>query len=143
MADLLFKSRLAAKIGARHAKPQFLAFRSRAVAKIGARHDAPQFLAFKSRAVSRPDIKYGGHGYIAGEAEGIVTVGGQPAARRIYLFARPQMVCVADTWSRDDGTYRFDRLDENTEFLMVGTDYKKQYEPVSYDFVRPFVDKGG
>lgn len=98
---------------------------------------------FRSHAVLSPHHKYGGKGYIAGEAEGIVTVNGQPAARRIYLFARPNMVCVADTWSADDGSYRFDRLNESMEFLLVGTDYKKQYEPVSYDFVMPYVDRDG
>ena len=34
------------------------------------------------------DSVYGGRGYIAGEAEGIVTVGGQPAERKILLFER-------------------------------------------------------
>lgn len=116
-------------------------FRSRAVGKIGARHNKMQFLGFKSRSVSSPHHQYGGHGYIAGEADGIVTVKGAPAARRIYLFARPQMVCVADQWSKDDGSYQFDRLDQNAEFLLVAVDYKKQYEPVSYDFVKPYVKK--
>lgn len=87
--------------------------------------------------------QYGGRGYIAGEAEGIVTVNGQPASRRIYLFARPKMECIADTWSKADGSYRFDRLKEDEEYLMVATDYKKQYEPVSYDFIKPFVDTDG
>ena len=87
--------------------------------------------------------QYGGHGYIAGEAEGIVTVNGQPASRRIYLFARPRMECIADTWSKNDGSYRFDRLKEDEEYLMVATDYKKQYEPVSYDFIKPHVDTDG
>ena len=50
--------------------------------------------------------KYGGNGFIAGEGEGIVTVGGEPASRRIYLFARPTMELVDAQWSRDDGTYR-------------------------------------
>lgn len=118
-------------------------FRSRSVAKVGARYNKVQIMAFKSRVLASPHHQYGGHGYIAGEAEGIVTVAGQPAARRLYLFARPHMVCVADTWSNEDGSYRFDRLNESMEFLLVGTDYKKQYEPVSYDFVMPYVDRDG
>ena len=83
------------------------------------------------------------HGYIAGEGTGIVTVGGQPASRRIYLFARPTMECIADCWSKEDGSYRFDRLKEDEEYLMVATDYKKQYEPVSYDFIKPYVERDG
>lgn len=98
---------------------------------------------YKGNRIISPHYKYGGRGYIAGEAEGIVTVNGQPASRRIYLFIRPKMEIVADTWSKDDGSYRFDRLKEDGEYLMVATDYKKQYEPVSYDFIKPHVDTDG
>lgn len=100
-------------------------------------------LILKDRSIKYGHSKYGGRGYIAGEAEGIVTVNGQPASRRIYLFARSNMECIADTWSKDDGSYRFDRLKEDEEYLMVATDYKKQYEPVSYDFIKPHVDTDG
>lgn len=100
-------------------------------------------MIFDSGVVHSPHYKYGGRGYIAGEAEGIVTVNGQPASRRIYLFARPKMEIVADTWSKDDGSYRFDHLKEDEEYLMVATDYKKQYEPVSYDFIKPYVNTDG
>ncbi|ATD64117.1 hypothetical protein ACFPVS_08950 [Neisseria weixii] len=87
--------------------------------------------------------KYGGKGCIAGEADGIVTVDGQPASRRIYLFALPAMECIADTWSKPDGSYRFDRLNTDKEYMMVARDYKKQYEPVSYDYIKPYVDSDG
>lgn len=83
--------------------------------------------------------KYGGRGYIAGEGEGIVTVNGAPASRRIYLFVRRTMQCIADRWSAEDGTYRFEKLNEDEEYLMVAVDYKKQYEPVSYDYIQPYV----
>lgn len=81
--------------------------------------------------------KFGGKGYIAGQAEGIVTVAGEPAARRIYLFARPAMTCIADTWSGEDGTYRFTRLSTDAQYLMIAADHKKQYEPVGYDYITP------
>ena len=139
MADMLFKSRL---IGfrrpvARHnllVHGRMLAYRRQTSC---ANH------VLRSRLATTPHRLYGGRGYIAGQAEGIVTVNGNPASRRIYLFVRPQMVCVADQWSKDDGSYRFDRLNEDLEYLMVGTDYKKQYEPVSYDFIKPYVDSDG
>lgn len=81
--------------------------------------------------------KYGGNGIIAGEGEGIVTVGGEPASRRIYLFARPTMELVGAQWSRDDGTYRFTRLNTETQYMMIAADHKKQYEPVGYDYITP------
>lgn len=118
-------------------------FRSRLAVKRGKLRGKIVNRIARSRAVKSPHWKYGGHGYIAGEGTGIVTVGGRPASRRIYLFARPNMYCIADTWSEEDGSYRFDRLKEDEEYLMVATDYKKQYEPVSYDFIKPYVERDG
>lgn len=89
------------------------------------------------------DPIYGGRGYIAGEAEGIVSVGGQPAERKILLFERQTFRVIRSQWSKPDGTYRFDFLNTEKEFLMVALDHKKQYEPVCYDFIKPFVDTDG
>lgn len=89
------------------------------------------------------DSVYGGRGYIAGEAEGIVSVGGQPAERKILLFERQNFKVIRTQWSKPDGTYRFDFLNPEKEFLMVALDHKKQYEPVSYDFIKPYVDTDG
>lgn len=89
------------------------------------------------------DSVYGGRGYIAGEAEGIVTVGGQPAERKILLFERRNFKVIRTQWSKHNGSYRFDHLNPNKEFLMVALDHKKQYEPVSYDFIKPYVDTDG
>ena len=52
-------------------------------------------LLLSSRPLRSAHWQYGGRGYIAGEAEGIVTVNGQPASRRIYLFARSRRLRVA------------------------------------------------
>ena len=95
------------------------------------------------RSLVFADPVYGGRGYIAGEAEGIVTVGGQPAERKILLFERRNFKVIRTQWSKADGSYRFDYLNPNKEFLMVALDHKKQYEPVSYDFIKPFVDTDG
>ena len=62
-------------------------FRSRLAVKRGKLRGKVVNRIARSRAVKSPHWKYGGHGYIAGEGTGIVTVGGQPASRRIYLFA--------------------------------------------------------
>lgn len=89
------------------------------------------------------DPIYGGRAYIAGDAEGIVSVGGQPAERKILLFERQYFKVIRSQWSKPDGTYRFDFLNPDKEFLMVALDHKKQYEPVSYDFIKPFVNTDG
>lgn len=89
------------------------------------------------------DPIYGGRAYIAGDAEGIVSVGGQPAERKILIFERQYFKVIRSQWSKPDGTYRFDFLNPDKEFLMVALDHKKQYEPVSYDFIKPFVNTDG
>lgn len=87
--------------------------------------------------------RHHGRGFIAGRGEGIVTVGGTPAARRILLFERGRFVLVRSIWSKADGTYLFDRLNESMEYMVVAVDHKKQYEPVAYDFVRPALPESG
>ncbi|RKV68419.1 MAG: hypothetical protein D8H97_37045, partial [Neisseria sp.] len=57
-------------------------FRSRLAVKRGKLRGKVVNRIARSRAVKSPHWKYGGHGYIAGEGTGIVTVGGQPASRR-------------------------------------------------------------
>ncbi|WP_165006248.1 hypothetical protein [Neisseria yangbaofengii] len=140
MSDLLFKSRV---VGFR----KYVGGRRNAVLNgkpvIFRRLRSNQSFVYRGHIAYGPHYLYGGKGYIAGEAEGIVTVGGQPASRRVYLFVLPSMECIADTWSKPDGSYRFDRLDSEKEYMMVARDYKKQYEPVSYDFIKPYVDSDG
>ena len=111
--------------------------RSRPRVKTHPRHNRIANLAVKTRPLLSAHWKYGGDGFIAGEGEGIVTVGGEPASRRIYLFARPTMELVDAQWSRGDGTYRFARLNTETQYMMIAADHKKQYEPVGYDYITP------
>ena len=115
--------------------------RSRPRVKTLPRHNRIANLAVKTRPLLSAHWKYGGDGFIAGEGEGIVTVGGEPASRRIYLFARPTMELVDAQWSRDDGTYRFARLNTETQYMMIAADHKKQYEPVGYDYITPVTDQ--
>ncbi|WP_304334629.1 hypothetical protein [Conchiformibius steedae] len=86
--------------------------------------------------------RYSGKGYIAGTGAGIVTVNSIPARRKIYLYDCASMRCVRSTWSATDGTYRLSHLDHRREYWLVARDYKGEYEPVAYDFVRPKVDSG-
>lgn len=84
-----------------------------------------------------------GTGYIAGTAEGIVTVSGEPASRAIYLYAlynyKP-MILVAKVWSTDAGNYIFANLDTSMRYLIMARDYAGQYEPFAYDYVVPATD---
>lgn len=78
---------------------------------------------------------YYGTGYIAGTADGIVTVGGQAAQREVCVLHDMQL--VARVWSLASGHYMIPHLDTNREYLVIARDYKRQYEPVAYDHVKP------
>ena len=84
-----------------------------------------------------------GTGYIAGTADGVVTVAGKAASRAIYLYAlynyKP-MVLVAKTWSTAQGNYMFANLDTSMRYLVMVRDYAEQYEPFAYDYVAPATD---
>lgn len=86
--------------------------------------------------------RYSGKGYIAGTGAGIVTINGIPARRKILLYDCKSLRCVRSTWSNADGTYLLPHLDPRREYLVLARDYKGEYEPVAYDFVRPKVDSG-
>lgn len=80
----------------------------------------------------------GGTGYIAGEGEGIVTVNGRPASRRVIAFApKYNFKPVRSTWSNPDGTYRLANLDIQSELIVMAIDHEGLYEPVAYDGIKP------
>lgn len=85
-------------------------------------------------------LLFAGAGYISGEDSGIVTVKGVPSARRVVLFDRATLTVVRAVWSADDGRYRLDHLDPQRDYIAMALDDKGQYEPVAYDFVRPYLD---
>ena len=81
-------------------------------------------------------------GYIAGTADGIVTVRGKAAAREILLMdanSRDYQF-VGRIWSMDNGHYMFTDLDPDKQYLVLARDYKKEYEPFGYDYVTPATD---
>lgn len=84
--------------------------------------------------------KMGGAGYIAGTGDGIVTIQGKPASRKIWLFDAQTLAIVQVVTSLSNGHYLFLGLDPTKEYLVVARDYKKQYEPFCWDYVKPADD---
>lgn len=81
-------------------------------------------------------------GYIAGTADGIVTVQSKPAAREILLMdanSRDYQF-VGRVWSDDNGHYMFTDLYPDKQYLIMARDYNKEYEPFAYDYVAPATD---
>ena len=81
---------------------------------------------------------FGGASYIAGESpDGLLTVGGAPAARRIDLFVRAGCRCIGSTRSAADGTYAFHGLDPAIEYDLIGRDWARVYGDVIAYAIEP------
>lgn len=80
------------------------------------------------------------HGYIAGTADGIVSVAGQSASRMIYVFDVVTLTWLQTAKSLDNGHYLIMGLDPNKHYLIMCRDHEQQYEPAVYDYVQPATD---
>lgn len=79
-------------------------------------------------------------GYIAGSGDGIVTVQGKPASRKIWLLDAATMAVEQVVTSLNNGHYMFLGLDPDKRYLVIARDYKKEFEPFAWDFVKPADD---
>lgn len=79
-------------------------------------------------------------GYIAGVGDGIVTVLGKPADRKIYLFDIATMARERVVTSLKNGHYIFKGLDPSKEYLVMVRDFKRELEPFAWDYVKPATD---
>ena len=79
-------------------------------------------------------------GYIAGSNDGIVTVQGKPASRKIWLLDVVTMEVEQVVTSLNNGHYMFLGLNPAREYLVMARDHKKEFEPFVWDYVKPAVD---
>lgn len=79
-------------------------------------------------------------GYIAGTADGIVSVAGQSASRMIYVFDAQTLNWIQTAKSTINGNYLITGLDPNKHYLIMCRDYNRDYEPCVYDYVQPATD---
>lgn len=79
-------------------------------------------------------------GYIAGSGNGIVTIQGKPASRKIWLLNAQTMIVQHVITSFKNGHYLFLGLDPTKEYLVIVRDYKKELEPFAWDCVKPAND---
>ena len=81
------------------------------------------------------------NGYIAGTSDGIVTIGGIPTSRLVYLIDTDTLNVVDMILSTKNGNYLFTGLDPKKQYLVMARDYNKEYEPSSvWDYVTPATD---
>lgn len=107
--------------------------------RVPARHSKGYQLLL-STDISHKDVRHGGHGYIAGTADGIVTVGGRPAKRELWLLSLKERRIIRSTWSDRQGRYLIRHLDPKQEYLLMARDYERHYEPFCYDYLKPATD---
>lgn len=79
-------------------------------------------------------------GYIAGSGDGIVTVQGKPASRKIWLLNAQTLAVEQVVTSLKNGHYLFLGLNPASEYLVMVRDYKKEFEPFVWDYVAPADD---
>lgn len=80
------------------------------------------------------------NGYIAGANDGIVTVAGKPASRKIWLLNAQTLAVEQVITSLKNGHYMFLGLDPTKKYMVMVRDYKKEYEPFVWDDVTPADD---
>ena len=85
-------------------------------------------------------LSLAGSGYIAGKGDGIVTVKGQPATRKLYLFNVTTLELEQTVISSKGGRYIFIGLDLTKQYLLMARDHKKEFEPFAWDYVTPADD---
>lgn len=79
-------------------------------------------------------------GYIAGSGDGIVTVRGKPASRKIWLLDAQSLAIERVQASLKNGHYAFFGLNPDAEYLVMARDHKKEFEPFAWDYVKPAND---
>lgn len=79
-------------------------------------------------------------GYIAGTGNGIATIAGNPASRFIWLLDADEMTLLQRATSLENGHYIFMGLNPDLEYIVMIRDYKKEYEPFAWDYVKPAND---
>ena len=84
-------------------------------------------------------------GYIAGSADGIVTVQGKPASRKIWLLDAATLAVEQVVTSLKNGHYMFLGLDPSKRYMMIVRDFepdgiKWTGEAVVWDYINPMED---
>lgn len=84
-------------------------------------------------------------GYVSGEDDGIVTIGGVPARREMVVFNMDLSV-HSRFYSLDNGHYLINNLDPSQMYMIMARDLPpsdgvERYEPATWDYVVPKSDK--
>ena len=79
-------------------------------------------------------------GYIAGAADGIVTVNNIAAPRDIIVLNAQDLSVVQRSQSLSNGHYLLNGIDPTKQYIVMARDYNREYEPAVWDYVTPATD---
>ena len=79
-------------------------------------------------------------GYIAGTADGVITVNGVAVKRDIVILDAVDLSVVQSSQSFSNGHYLLNSLDPSKQYLVMARDYNKEYKPAVFDYVTPATD---
>lgn len=80
-----------------------------------------------------------GPGRIAGQAPGLVTIGGAPGSAKIRLYERETGRLVWSTVSKADGSYEFRNLSIRP-YVLVAFDPDERFNAAVMDNITPVVE---
>lgn len=87
----------------------------------------------------RQQFRVAGRGFIAGTApNGLATINDAPASVEIDLFDRATRQWLRRTWSRQDGTYRFNGLATSLHLNLTGRDPSRTWQDVIVGDIQPW-----
>lgn len=79
-------------------------------------------------------------GYIAGTADGVVTVNNIVSKRDIIALDAIDLSIVQRSQSFSNGHYLINWLDPSKKYMIMARDYNREYEPAVWDYVTPATD---
>ena len=92
----------------------------------------------------RESFNAGKIGYIAGRADGIVSINSKGARRIIQLLEidefKREIKVLAQTRSNETGNYIFHSLDPDKYYFVLARDWQRDFEPVAIDQIKPASD---
>lgn len=91
---------------------------------------------FRPIQASRKDYYFGGNGFIAGTTKEKGTPD-HPKVARVQLISENANALVAETLSDASGNYRFENLDRNQRYTVIGYDREHLYRAVIADNLTP------
>ena len=86
-----------------------------------------------TQAIARRVADYFGDGFIAG----IITIESVLARRRVRLTDALTGYVVAELWSASNGSYRFESINANREYVVLSHDHERQFNAVVADYDKP------